>query len=158
MSLDVFDGYNNALIAHGLKPYAPFSKYRDQFERFHQWCVKHGVDPVRWIHARHESIKWARRVPIESLASDKFLANFQDWGDQKTAGELGQDRLSAQAEIAVYPSEAMREMTRRAYARDRDHRHCYLTATVGDGLTRYDEESPTCGVCPLMETCSEGSI
>ncbi len=65
---------------------------------FGAWCSRQGVDPIRYIRARHEAIGWVRMISFERLASDLFLVKFREWGDGVQANHMDQARLVAATE------------------------------------------------------------
>ena len=134
--------YIHVLEAHGLtRPRSLGRRVYEQAVRFLRWCTENQVDPERYIRARHDAIKWKHRIPLDRLASPKFLIKFREWGDDKQAEEVSQDRLAAKAvrgERSRYLAEAVRRTMPPKLCRH-------------DPWTWYDPESPTCTQC--VERC-----
>lgn len=153
MSVEIFNLYNRLVESHGLVPYRSYSKHREVCDRFDAWCSGKGVDPERWILARHSAIKWRHKIAIRVLPSDKFLVKFEDWGDRVQAADVLQDRLGNEATLAVYPSRYMKEILRRSYANEQATWAC-----LADPQTHFDDQSKICSGCDQRELCSARSI
>ena len=111
---------------------------------FGAWCAARGVDPERYIRARHEAVGFAVRLRVRQLASDKFLASFREWGDGRQAEVQSQAAIGRTLERAGRASTLAERV--RATTTDRD-------ACRADPLTWRDDTSPTCAACPARHAC-----
>jgi len=64
------------------------------------FCAAHGIDPERWVRAKHDAIGWRFRVKLTHLtrSTPRFMENFQSWGDDRQAGEIQQERFVSACE------------------------------------------------------------
>lgn len=89
--------YNRLMREHGLperRMYKTTAKeITELLRRFGAWCDQRGVDPERFIYARHQAIAWKRRVKLEQLASDAYLARFREWSEDWVAHSMEQEQL-----------------------------------------------------------------
>ena len=67
---------------------------RESMERFAGFCEEHGVDPTRWVMARHAAVGWRHRIPVEQLASEAFLPSYHEWAEDRQASVQEQERLA----------------------------------------------------------------
>ena len=153
--------YNRVLTANGLAA-KPMSKtprkggrkvvMRESLIEFGQWCVDNGVDPERWVRARHDAIGFRHRISIENLASPKFLPKFRDFGDDLQHEAQGQDRM-AQAVVDDVPIDSddlrfLSESLKRAYSMDPE-----LCAMSQDLTGGWNPKSEWCRSCSAVGDC-----
>ncbi len=87
--------YNAVLESNGLtRPRTQGIGEVQAARKFLAWCAVEGVDPERWIRARHDAIGYRRRIRLKQMASAKFLPKFMAWGDGKQAAQVAQERIA----------------------------------------------------------------
>ena len=77
---------------------------------FLKWCATHGIDPERFIRARHDAVGWRFRIPLDRLhqVGQAFVDNFTEWGDGKQAETQLNEDLSS---IVVHDTNRNAEIT-----------------------------------------------
>lgn len=92
-------------------------------EEFLGWSDRNTIDPKHWLVARHDAIKWSRRISIKKLPlkSGKFRRNYDEWVANKMAA-LDQevlDRKKTQTDTSKVRSlTVLGESTKSALAQD----------------------------------------
>ena len=69
---------------------------------FLTWADRHEIDVRHWIIARHDAIKWCRRIPLKDLTlppESPFRQNYQEW----IAGKLASLDQEVADRTAVLP-------------------------------------------------------
>lgn len=152
--------YRSELQAHGLTP-GRWTTSR-KFGPFLRWCEAKSVDPRRFIISRHDAVNWQRAIPPHQLASDKFLAKFREFGDNRAAEEVLQNRYkqtgdphkAAQAQFPRWsdpvPSPT-HEHRRQGWVAVRGPEECADKWPITGG---YHPRSRVCPTCPAREQCS----
>ena len=69
----------------------------EQCEAYLGWCKMAGIDPERFIRARHDATGWRFRIPLARLhqVGEGFVDKFKDWGDGKQAESQINERMTA---------------------------------------------------------------
>jgi len=124
-------------------------------EKFIGWAKRNEVDSRHWIIARHDAIKWRRRIPLKDLhrVGDGFLESYQSWmaGRLSALDQEVSDRKSVVADTSrVSKLTVLGESAKEAFANDR-------FTCLGSALTLtggWHPASAWCQSCSLTEQCS----
>lgn len=143
--------YNRVLKSGGLPARICSARVVRQAGEFLFWCDRNGVDPERYIRARHDSIGFKNRIPINRLASYRFLEKFRQFGDAKQAHEVAQDNLA----VTVVPDRAAESFAEALRASHGQYRHMaeFRESCLIDVSTWYNEQSVWCLSCDLNVEC-----
>lgn len=148
----IWQVYNSVLLDGGLEPLpeGSYASNRKHLQAFAEWCDRRGIDPERWIRAKHAAIKWRFRVRISQLAraTPKFLAAFRDWGDGVAAEHIHQAELRLQVVDDRWGG--LRVMSERL-KRTLEPRLCRIAPE-----TAYHPGSRWCAACPESRACHVG--
>lgn len=69
---------------------------------FMTWADRHKINARHWIIARHDAIKWCRRIPMKDLklgSSSQFRSQYEEW----IAGKLAAMDQEVADRLAVVP-------------------------------------------------------
>lgn len=118
------------------------------FKAFAAFCDRHGVDPLLWIRAKHEAVDWQFRISAKQLCSTKFIPKFREWGEDKQARAVGQERLCS----SVVENRGDGELDLGVEALRASLLSDPLVC-LGYKITKYDARSRWCPACPVEARC-----
>lgn len=152
---EVWNAYNRALISGGLKPLPPYwyGRLRNHFAELGDFCESKGIDPERWVRAKHEAIGWRFRVKVTQLsnASEAFLGNYLAWGSNVQAEAQSQEEIAASVVLDGPGADGLTilgEAVKRRFAASPE------VCLVSEDLTRgWHAQSSWCQSCPLAMQC-----
>ena len=122
-------------------------------QRVASFVRSHRIDPKLWIKSQFTARGWRHSVRLKSMATEKSMERYREFGERLAAEEAGQDRLQDRCVdderrdgTSLTP---LAEATKRAYAAS--PRLCMAqTRTVTLGWT---PASPSCQRCSLAVAC-----
>tara|TARA_R110002020_G_scaffold27266_11_gene87966 strand:+ start:1044 stop:1484 length:441 start_codon:yes stop_codon:yes gene_type:complete len=122
---------------------------------FLQWAARHEINPRHWIIARHDAIKWCRRIPLKDLTlppDSNFRQSYQEWIGNKLAA-LDQevlDRKSVESDTSrVTELTVLGEASKAAFREEPEV--CLGSAQTLTG--GWHPDSVWCSKCSLAADC-----
>lgn len=125
----------------------------EQLAQFAAWCGENGVDPRRYIRARHEAIGYKHRIAVKSLRSDSFLKSFRRFGNDRQAAFEGQLRVQAAVvDDSDHRGGELRELWELMKRRIAGTVECAIDTDMTGG---WNPRSPWCRDCALADECRD---
>ena len=124
--------------------------------RFSAWCSEREISPKHFILARHDAIKWSRRIPIRDLikVTERFLAHYDGWmaGQQGQRDQERDDQQRVQADTSSLTElTVLGESAKATFAQTPEV--CLGSAATFTG--GWHPDSRWCQTCPLSRDCRE---
>lgn len=131
---------------------------RGDLRLFGLFCRRYDLDPSAWIRARHEAIGWSRMIPIDRLATARFLGKYREFIGDLTARAESDEAMAESIvdDTAGAPLGGLRpheEAFRAAMARVGAYDACLGSSGYMTG--GYCPDSSWCGLCPVQQKCRE---
>lgn len=124
-------------------------------DEFLQWADRHEINPRHWIIARHDAIKWCRRIPMKDLTlppDSEFRRKYQEWIGGKLAAldQEVRDRKLVQPDTnRVTGLTMLGESSKAAFAAEPEV--CFGSSRTLTG--GWHPESVWCRKCELSTEC-----
>ena len=143
----------------GVYPVRHVRKTLKQASELLDWCEREDIDLKRFIEARHDAVKWKRRIPLSRLkkVSDRFLGQFREWMEAQVIDREANDRFSNRVESDTDRRSELTvlgEATKASYAENPDV--CLAVSSISDSLTGgWNPKSEWCQRCPRSGDCRQ---
>ena len=122
---------------------------------FLAWASSHEINAKHWVIARHDAIKWSRRIPLKDLKlarESAFRQQYEEWIANKLASldQEVEDRAKPEADTnKVTSTTILGEASKAAFA---DSPEVCLASS--ESLTGgWHPKSKWCGQCGLRKAC-----